>query len=179
MPYGCNPFCFTRYLYHTTYSGERKENLKKTVLFSAAWQHYKSPFQNFFTWYTAQPQFSHPHNFYPAHGTRASSEKKSGQFLFPFFQKCIGEVWFSPKQELFRRQFQKRGTKENGIWFFSVPCARCFLSVLRFPSPPPECLQKNKSVLSAWNFPMCYNAFWKYRTACAVCQVKCISIKSF
>jgi len=48
MPYGCNPFCFTRYLYNTTYSGERKEDLKKTVLFSAAWQHYKSPFQFFY-----------------------------------------------------------------------------------------------------------------------------------
>ena len=140
MPYGCNPFCFTRYLYHTTYSGERKEDLKKTVLFSAAWQHYKSLFQNFFTWHTAQPQFPHPHNFYLAHGTRASSEKKSGGFLFPFFQKCIGEVWFSPKQEYFRRQFQKRGTKTNGFWFFlcRVPGVFCLFYVFR-PLPQSAC----------------------------------------
>ena len=143
MPYGCNPFCFTRYLYHTTYSGERKEDLKKTVLFfSCLAGLYKSTFQNFFTWHTAQPQFPHPHNFYLAHGTRASSEKKSGQFLFPFFQKRIGEVWFSPKQELFRRQFQKRSTKTNGFWFFSVPCARCFLFVLRFPPLPQSACKK-------------------------------------
>ena len=127
--------------YHI-FRGKKREFEKNCSFFSCLAGLYKSTFQNFFTWHTAQPQFPHPHNFYPAHGTRASSEKKSGGFLFPFFQKRIGEVWFSPKQEHFRRQFQKRGTKANGIWFFSVPCARCFLFVLRFPPLPQSACKK-------------------------------------
>lgn len=136
MPYGCNPFCFTRYLYHTTYSGERKEDLKKTVLFSAAWQHYKSLFQNFFTWHTAQPQFSHPHNFYPAHGTRASSEKSPDNFCSPFSKNASEKFDFRPNRNFSDGNFRKGVQKQTGFDFFlcRVPGVFCSFYVFH-PSP--------------------------------------------
>ena len=133
MPYGCNPFCFTRYLYHTTYSGERKEDLKKTVLFSAAWQHYKSLFQNFFTWHTAQPQFPHPHNFYPAHGTRASSEKNPEDFCSPFSKSASEKFDFRPNRNISDGNFRKGVQKQTGFDFFlcRVPGVFCLFYVFR------------------------------------------------
>ena len=171
MPYGCNPFCFTRYLYHTTYSGERKEDLKKTeksIFFLIAsperrrWAAkplggvflclaglYKSTFQNFFTWHTAQPQFSHPHNFYPAHGTRASSEKNPEDFCSPFSKNTSEKFDFQPNRNFTDGNFRKVVQRQMDFIFFALPCAICFFFFLLFLPPPPERLQKNKSVLSA------------------------------
>ena len=110
---------------------------------------YKSTFQNFFTWHTAQPQFSHPHNFYPAHGTRASSEKSPDNFCSPFSKSASEKFDFRPNRNFSGGNFRKGVQKQTEFDFFLCHVPGVFLSVLYFPPLPPERLQKNKSVLSA------------------------------
>lgn len=140
MPYGCNPFCFTRYLYHTTYSGERKEDLKKTVLFSAAWQHYKSLFQIFlpgtrhspnsptriiFTWHTAQER---------------PPKKSPDNFCSPFFKNASEKFDFRPNRNFSDGNFRKGVQKQTGFDFFlcRVPGVFCLFYVFR-PLPQSVC----------------------------------------
>lgn len=149
--------------YHiTTYSGERKEDLKKTaksIFFLIAsperrrWAAkplggvflclaglYKSTFQNFFTWHTAQPQFSHPHNFYPAHGTRASSEKIRRIFV-PLFPKTHRRSLIFAQTGTFPTEISEKGYKDKWILDFllcRVPGVFCSFYVFR-PLPQSAC----------------------------------------
>ena len=113
------------------------------------------------------------------HMAQERPPKKIRRIFVPLFPKTHRRSLIFAQTETFPTAISEKGYKnKRDLIFF---CAMCQVFFVRFPfsAPPPERLQKNKSVLSAWNFPMCYNAFWKYRTACAVCQVKCISIKNF
>ena len=118
----------------------KKRGFEKTVLFSAAWQHYKSLFQNFFTWHTAQPQFPHPHNFYPAHGTRASSEKDPDDFCSPFSKNASEKFDFRPNRNISGGNFRKGVQKKTEFDFFlcRVPGVFCLFYVFR-PLPQNAC----------------------------------------
>lgn len=140
MPYGCNPFCFTRYLYHTTYSGERKEDLKKTVLFSAAWQHYKSLFQNFFTWHTAQPPFL-TRIIFTWHLAQERPPKKIRRIFVPLFPKTHRRSLIFAQTGTFPAAISEKGYKnKRNLIFFCAMCQVFFCPFYIFrPSPQSAC----------------------------------------
>lgn len=103
---------------------------------------YKSTFQNFFTWHTAQPQFPHPHNFYLAHGTRASSEKSPDNFCSPFSKNASEKFDFRPNRNFSDGNFRKGVQKQTGFDFFlcRVPGVFCLFYVFR-PLPQSACIK--------------------------------------
>ena len=102
---------------------------------------YKSTFQNFFTWHTAQPQFSHPHNFYPAHGTRASSEKSPDNFCSPFSKSASEKFDFRPNRNISGGNFRKGVQKQTGFDFFCAVC-QVFFVCFTFSAPSPRASAK-------------------------------------
>lgn len=114
----------------------KKRGFEKNCSFFSCLAHYKSLFQNFFTWHTAQPQFSHPHNFYPAHGTRASSEKSPDNFCSPFSKNASEKFDFRPNRNFSDGNFRKGVQKQTGFDFFlcRVPGVFCSFYVFH-PSP--------------------------------------------
>ena len=144
MPYRCNPFCFTRYLYHTTYSGERKEDLKKTtksIFFLIAsperrrWAAkplggfflclaglYKSTFQNFFTWHTAQER----------------PPKKVRTIFVPLFPKVHRRSLIFAQTGTFPAAISEKGYKsKRNLIFFCAVC-QVFFVCFTFSAPPPQ-----------------------------------------
>lgn len=138
MPYGCNPFCFTRYLYHTTYSGERKEDLKKTVLFSAAWQGYINPLSKIFLPGTRHSPDSPTRIIFTRHTAQERPPKKSpDNFCSPFSKNASEKFDFRPNRNISGGNFRKGVQKQTGFDFFCAVC-QVFFVCFTFSAPSPR-----------------------------------------
>ena len=127
----------------------KKRGFEKNCSFSSCLVGlYKSTFQNFLPGTRHSPPFPHPHNFYLAHGTRASSEKNPEDFCSPFSKNASEKFDFRPNRNISGGNFRKGVQKQTGFDFFCAVC-QVFFVRFTFSAPPPERLQKNKSVLSA------------------------------
>lgn len=120
----------------------KKRGFEKTVLFSAAWQGYINPLSKIFLPGTRHSPNSPTRIIFTWHLAQERPPKKIRRIFVPLFPKTHRRSLIFAQTGIFPAAISEKGYKNKRVLIFSVPCARCFLFVLRFPPLPQSACKK-------------------------------------
>lgn len=126
--------------YHI-FRGKKRGFEKNCSFFSCLVGLYKSTFQNFLPGTRHSPHFL-TRIIFTWHTAQERPPKKIRRIFVPLFPKTHRRSLIFAQTGIFPAAISEKGYKNKRDLIFSVPCARCFLFVLRFPPLPQSACKK-------------------------------------